>query len=216
MSCCLLYCYKDAILCNMTTRYTIPPSQEKAIKVPATNPFLSAPKLALTSYPSPDPVKHERQRYHQHRQPRQQPRCADRSQPVIHLVGKQRETCCEGRSQCRVAGHGARRDRSICAATVTDGLHPNQHLHFPSVSFRNVFSTLETHSTRYVKTLVNTHTIPIPKKTVPRMGMIQGTDLYVVNVKMNMPIGVTSAPAMPISNRASGGAFPPFLADSLW
>jgi hypothetical protein len=75
---------------------------------------------------------------------------------------------------------------------------------------------LRTHSTRYVKTLVNTQTMPIPKKTVPKMGMIQGTDLYVVNVKMNMPIGVTSAPAMPISNRASGGAFPPFLADSLW
>jgi hypothetical protein len=135
MSCCLLYCYKDAILCNMTTRYTIPPSQEKAIKVPARNPFLSAPKLALTSYPSPDPVKHERQRYHQHRQPRQQPRCADRSQPVIHLVGKQRETCCEGRSQCRVAGHGARRDRSICAAAVNKRIS-NQNRRSSSVSFR--------------------------------------------------------------------------------
>jgi hypothetical protein len=183
-------------------------------KVPATNPFLSAPKLALTSYPSPDPVKHERQRYHQHRQPRQQPRCADRSQPVIHLVGKQRETCCEGRSQCRVAGHGARRDRSICAATEQTTSHQQQYP--PSASSSDIHPTSETHSTRYVKTLVNTQTMPIPKKTVPKMGMIQGTDLYVVNVKMNMPIGVTSAPAMPISSRASGGAFPPFLADSLW
>jgi len=56
--------------------------------------------------------------------------------------------------------------------------------------------------------------MPIPKKIVPKIGMIQGTDLYVVNVKMNNPIGVTMAPAIPINSLASGGALPPFLADS--